>query len=250
MSYTTSVYTYTVRQVVVVLSGTSPRKYMPVYAKPLTLNKGVDNQLQFQFLNQEQKPVDLSSIATANQSISFRAIDSDGTGILLKKALTPVLDVNGIFVLNTTAAEIENINAQKCYYSLEWPSGNLNLPVFVDSQAGARGLWQFMYYTAKAEGLRIDSYIDERKDPRKSTEAACNHLNRLYRMYDDWFLALAAYNCGSGRVARASKLHQTYDFWQMHSLPRETRNYIPYFLAATIMAKQPEKFGLIYDAVP
>lgn len=139
VSYTTSVYTYTVRQVVVVLSGTSPRKYMPVYSKPLTLNKGVDNQLQFQFLNQEQKPVDLSAIATANQSISFRAIDSDGTGILLRKALTPVLDVNGIFVLNTTAAEIENINAQKCYYSLEWPSGNLNLPVFVDSQAGARG---------------------------------------------------------------------------------------------------------------
>ena len=139
MSYTTSVYTYTVRQEVVVLSGTSPRKYMPVYSKPLTLNKGVDNQLQFQFLNQEQKPVNLSSIATSNKSISFRAIDSDGTGILLKKALTPVLDVNGIFVLNTTAAEIEHINAQKCYYSLEWPSGNLNLAVFVDSKAGARG---------------------------------------------------------------------------------------------------------------
>lgn len=139
MSYTTSVYTYTVRQVVVVLSGTSPRKYMPVYSKPLTLNKGVDNQLQFQFLNQEQKPVDLSSIATANQQISFRALNSDGTEILLRKALTPVLDVNGIFQLNTTAAEIENIESQKCYYSLEWPSGNLNLPVFVDSKAGARG---------------------------------------------------------------------------------------------------------------
>ena len=139
VSYTTSVYTYTVRQTVVVLSGTSPRKYMPVYSKPLTLNKGVDNQLQFQFLNQEQKPVDLSSVATANQQISFRAINSDGTKILLRKALTPVLDVNGIFVLNTTAAEIEDIESQKCYYSLEWPSGNLNLPVFVDSKAGARG---------------------------------------------------------------------------------------------------------------
>ena len=139
MSYTTSVYTYTVRQTVVVLSGTSPRKYMPIYAKPLTLNKGVDNQLQFQFLNQEQKPVDLSAIATANQQISFRAINSDGTAILLRKALTPVLDVNGIFVLNTTAAEIEDISSQQCYYSLEWPSGNLNLPVFVDSKAGARG---------------------------------------------------------------------------------------------------------------
>ena len=139
MSYTTSVYTYTVRQIVVVLSGTSPRKYMPVYSKSLTLNKGVDNQLQFQFLNQEQKPVDLSAIATANQQISFRAINSDGTAILLRKALTPVLDVNGIFVLNTTAAEIEDIVSQQCYYSLEWPSGNLNLPVFVDSKAGARG---------------------------------------------------------------------------------------------------------------
>ena len=139
MSYTTSVYTYTVRQVVVVLSGTSPRKYMPVYSKPLTLNKGVNNQLQFQFLNQEQKPVDLSSIAANNQQISFRALNSDGTEILFRKALTPVFDVNGIFQLDTTSAEIENIESQKCYYSLEWPSGNLNLPVFVDSKAGARG---------------------------------------------------------------------------------------------------------------
>lgn len=139
MSYTTSVYTYTVRQIVVVLSGTSPRKYMPIYAKPLTLNKGVDNQLQFQFLNQEQKPVDLSAIATANEQISFRAINSDGTEILLRKALDPVLDVNGIFVLNTSAADIEAIDSQKCYYSLEYPSANLNLPVFVDSKAGARG---------------------------------------------------------------------------------------------------------------
>ena len=144
VSYTTSVYTYTVRQIVVVLSGTSPRKYMPVYSKPLTLNKGVDNQLQFQFLNQEQKPVDLSSIATANQQISFRAINSDGTEILFRKALTPVLDVNGIFQLNTTAAEIEDISAQQAYYSLEWPSGNLNLPVFVDSKAGARGDLNFV----------------------------------------------------------------------------------------------------------
>jgi hypothetical protein len=112
---------------------------MPVYSKPLTLNKGVDNQLQFQFLNQEQKPVDLSSIATANQQISFRALNSDGTEILLRKALTPVLDVNGIFQLNTTPGEIEDISAQQGSYSLEWPSGNLNLPVFVDSKAGARG---------------------------------------------------------------------------------------------------------------
>ena len=139
VSYTTSVYTYTVRQVVVVLSGTSPRKYMPVYAKPLTLNKGVDNQLQFQFLNQEQKPVDLSALSAANLQISFRALNSDGTSVLFRKALEPVYDVTGIFVLNTNAALIEDIVAQKGSYSLEWPSGNLKLPVFTDSKAGARG---------------------------------------------------------------------------------------------------------------
>ena len=71
------------------------------------------------------------------------------------------------------------------------------------SPAGARGLWQFMYYTEKAEGLRIDSYIDERKDPVRATEAACQHLNRLYKRYGDWYLALAAYNSGSGNVNKA-----------------------------------------------
>ena len=136
MSYTTSVYTYTVRQIAVVLDGTSPRKYMPVYAKPLTLNKGVDNKLQFQFLNQEQKPVDFS---TLTGEISLRVLNSDGTRILLRKALTPVYAATGIFEFNTTAAEIEDIPPQKCYYTLEYPSGNQNLPVFVDAKAGARG---------------------------------------------------------------------------------------------------------------
>ena len=71
------------------------------------------------------------------------------------------------------------------------------------SPAGARGLWQFMYYTARAEGLRIDGYVDERKDPRRATEAACRHLSRLHRMYDDWYFALAAYNAGPGNVNKA-----------------------------------------------
>jgi membrane-bound lytic murein transglycosylase D len=115
------------------------------------------------------------------------------------------------------------------------------------SHAGARGLWQFMYYTAKAEGLRIDSYIDERKDPRKSTEAACNHLNRLYRVYDDWFLALAAYNAGSGNVNKAIRRSGgKTNYWEVRSfLPKETRNYVPNFLAVVYLMEYHAEYGIV-----
>ena len=111
------------------------------------------------------------------------------------------------------------------------------------SKAKASGMWQFIYSTGKKYGLNRDWYRDERRDPEKATHAACLYLKDLYKQFDNWYLALAAYNCGEGRVLRASKLHQTYDFWQMHSLPRETRNYIPYFLSAAIMARSPEEYG-------
>ena len=110
------------------------------------------------------------------------------------------------------------------------------------SKAKASGMWQFIYSTGKRYGLNRDWYKDERRDPEKATHAACLYLKDLYKQFDNWYLALAAYNCGSGRVSRASKIHQTYDFWQMHSLPRETRNYVPYFLSAAIIARNPEAY--------
>ena len=111
------------------------------------------------------------------------------------------------------------------------------------SRANASGMWQFIYSTGKSYGLKRDWYVDERRDFIKSTHAACEYLKDLNEQFDNWYLALAAYNCGAGRVSRASRLHQTYDFWQMHSLPRESRNYIPYYLAAAIIAKDPAKYG-------
>ena len=111
------------------------------------------------------------------------------------------------------------------------------------SRANASGMWQFIYSTGKSYGLKRDWYVDERRDFIKSTHAACEYLKDLNDQFDNWYLALAAYNCGAGRVSRASRLHQTYDFWQMHSLPRESRNYIPYYLAAAIIAKDPGKYG-------
>lgn len=116
------------------LSGNSPRRYMPVYAKPMTLHKGVDNQLQFQFLNQEQKPVDITG-----KEITCRIINYEGNEVLLQKALTLQLPATGIAALIVNAADIENIDAQKCYYTLEIPVGAFDYPVFVDQNAGGRG---------------------------------------------------------------------------------------------------------------
>lgn len=107
---------------------------MPQYAKPLTLHRGVDNQIQFQFLNQEQKKVDITG-----KSITCRIINADGTVILLDKALTIQLGATGIAALELNAADLESIEAQKCFYSLEIPVGSFDYPVFVDQNAGARG---------------------------------------------------------------------------------------------------------------
>ena len=113
------------------------------------------------------------------------------------------------------------------------------------SNAGARGLWQFMYYTAKSEGLRIDSYIDERKDPRRATEAACNHLNRLYKRYGDWYLALAAYNSGSGNVNKAIRRSGKKNYWEIRPfLPKETRNYVPNLLAVIYLMEHHAEYSI------
>ena len=102
------------------------------------------------------------------------------------------------------------------------------------SRAGASGLWQFMYYTGKRYGLDVTSYVDERRDPAKATEAAALFLHDLYVMYGDWHLAIAAYNCGPGNVNRAiARSGGQKSFWKIYyNLPRETRGYVPAFIAA------------------
>ncbi len=132
--YSTQVFYYIPRQIVILLSGNSPRSYMPQYSKPLTLHKGTDNQIQFQFLNQEQKPVNITG-----KTITCRVLNYNGTEVLIRKALTLQLPVTGIAVLQLNAAEIEDIPAQKAFYSLEIPVGEFDFPVFVDQNSGARG---------------------------------------------------------------------------------------------------------------
>lgn len=114
------------------------------------------------------------------------------------------------------------------------------------SPAGARGLWQFMYYTAKAEGLRIDGYVDERKDPLLATEAACRHLRRLHNMYGDWYFALAAYNAGPGNVNKAIRRSGgKTNYWEVRPfLPKETRDYVPNFIAVVYLMEHHAEHGI------
>lgn len=111
------------------------------------------------------------------------------------------------------------------------------------SRVGAAGLWQFMYTTGKNYGLEVNSIIDERRDIYKSSDAAAHYLHDLYRVFGDWQLAIAAYNCGPGNINKAiSRSGGKRNFWQIYPyLPKETRGYIPAFIAATyIMNFYPE----------
>ncbi len=116
------------------------------------------------------------------------------------------------------------------------------------SPAKAVGMWQFMDFTGRDRGLRQDAWVDERRDPVRATHAAARHLRDLYAVFQDWRLALAAYNAGEGRVSRAIAQAGHRDYWRL-SLPAETANYVPMYMAATVLAKDPRFWG-IDPAVP
>lgn len=128
-----------------------------------------------------------------------------------------------------------------------------NLPVIESalnpmarSHVGAAGLWQFMPGTAKLYGLEVNSLVDERMDPVKSTEAACRFLASMYAIYHDWNLVIAAYNCGAGNVNKAiRRAGGKRDFWSIYPyLPRETRNYVPIFIAANYAMNYGQEHGI------
>jgi membrane-bound lytic murein transglycosylase D len=133
------------------------------------------------------------------------------------------------------------------------PKGLAYLPVIesayiptLTSRVGAHGIWQFMPETAREYGLRVDWWVDERADPERSTRAAAKYLKDLHRMFDDWSLALAAYNCGPGRVRRTLKEAGASSFWELLDaglLPKETRGYVPTFYATLLIASDPETYG-------
>jgi membrane-bound lytic murein transglycosylase D len=114
------------------------------------------------------------------------------------------------------------------------------------SSAKAVGYWQFIKGTGHRYGLQIDSYVDDRRDFIKSTQAAADYFKGLHNLFGAWYLAIASYNVGENRVKNVVMKYHTRDFWQLareNKLPAETINYVPKFLAARLIAKEPEKYG-------
>ena len=124
-----------------------------------------------------------------------------------------------------------------------------SLRVDAKSPAGAVGIWQFMYYTAKEYNLRINSYLDERRDVYKSTEAACQYLNKAFNIFDNWELAVASYNCGRGNVTKALRRSGgELNYWKIRPfLPSETRNYIPALISVIYVMNYASEHGIKAD---
>lgn len=133
--YSTSVNYFIPRQTVVLYSGASNRRYQTVYSRNLKIHKGVDNKLQFQFLNQDQKPVNITG-----KTVTCRLMSYDGSKVLLQKSLTPLLPITGIATLEVTMNETLGMDNALCYYSLSIPDSTFEYPVFVDDNSGGRGI--------------------------------------------------------------------------------------------------------------
>lgn len=123
---------------------------------------------------------------------------------------------------------------------------------YATSHASAVGVWQFMPRTGKYYGLRVDYWVDERRDPVLATAAAIRYLTYLYKMFGSWELATSAYNAGEGKIGKAIRMYGTKDFWVLSSegrnyLKPETKHYVPKMMAAAILSKYPERYGLIAE---
>ena len=118
------------------------------------------------------------------------------------------------------------------------------------SYARAVGIWQFIASTGRAYGLRQSWWFDERRDPVKATRAAAQLLKDLYQRFGDWYLAMAGYNFSPRKIERRLARYGVDSYWDLPRLPRQTRNYIPTFIAATMIAKEPEKYGFFVEKAP
>jgi membrane-bound lytic murein transglycosylase D len=181
----------------------------PLPPVPMEINSKVRNQIHF--------------FQTKGNKVMLRWMERAAT---IFPRMRPILREEGI--------------PQEMLYLSMIESG-LNMQAY--SYAAASGLWQFIPGTGRLYGLHIDRVYDERRHVELATRAACNYLRKLYEEFGDWYLAMAAYNCGEGRVAKDIKRCKSNDYWQLHRLPRQTRGYVPTYLAARAICENPQHYG-------
>ncbi len=196
-------------------SGAAPRPEIsplhpdPLPPVPLVSNRQVGGQLSF-FMNKGRKVMERWMERAA----------------VVFPRLRPILREEGV--------------PEEVMYLAMIESG-LNLRAY--SYAHAAGVWQFIPGTGRIYGLRIESTYDERLNVESATRAACRYLRKLHDEFGDWYLAFAAYNCGEGRVAKEIRRSNTTDYWRLTKLPRQTRNYVPTYLAARTICENPTNYG-------
>ncbi|MBB2145865.1 transglycosylase SLT domain-containing protein [Pedobacter sp. LMG 31464] len=192
---------------------------VPIIDKPLFFNQNLVFKLR---LDSIQKTVPLSYNEYVQNFIDIYSRRKDMMGKMLGLS-------NYYFPIFERALKAYNIPAEIKYLPIIESSMN---PHAV-SRVGATGMWQFMFSTAKAYGLNMDNFVDERKDPIQASYAAAAYFRDAYEELGDWLLAIAAYNCGKGNVTRAIDKAGSRDFWVIRPyLPKETRDYVPAFIAA------------------
>lgn len=197
MAAQTLLYLYNQRQHVVLLEigANTNRRYQTVYAKELIINRGVDNLLEFSFINQEQKPVDISG-----KTITCRILNYTGTEILIQKSLFPIYPLTGLAGLRITAEELAPIDFQQCYYSLEIPVEQWDYPVFVDSNGGARGVIRIVNSVLPAFVQSTNITIPSHAPINGSTIPVTYYSSEFYTKQSDFYTFQMKFDKFSGYI--------------------------------------------------
>jgi Soluble lytic murein transglycosylase and related regulatory proteins (some contain LysM/invasin domains) len=241
-------------------TSTPPPKPSPKPTTALTPRSTSSSRLQVDEYRHAVEAAYSEILAREGKPVSMPAVDVEAAGSIPIPEHPTIRGALQYFTTDLKPSIQESLIRSAKYKNLidktlddyKLPRGLAFLPVIesaymptLTSRSGAHGIWQFMPETAREYGLRVDWWVDERADPERSTRAAAAYLKDLYRQFNDWPLALAAYNAGPGRIRRAMASTGAVTFWDLldaAAVPKETRGYVPTFFATLMIASDPTTY--------